>query len=230
MISVCMAVYNGERFIKEQIDSILPQLQPNDELIISDDGSNDRTLAIIASIKDERIKLHHSNRNNIIRNFENALKRAKGDVIFLSDQDDIWHPSKVDECLHYLQRHLLVFSNLEVFTKNISNTKKFYDTQTPKTGILRNIIKNHYIGATMAFNKDVLAKALPFPKGIYMHDIWLAMVAESMGSTYFIEKPLIYYRRHADNASETGEKSSNTFLKKIDMRIRLTYHLIRRFL
>ncbi|MCJ7468603.1 MAG: glycosyltransferase family 2 protein [Maribacter sp.] len=230
MVSVCMAVYNGERFIKEQIDSILPQLQPQDELIISDDGSVDDTLAIITAIKDKRIRVFNSNSHNIVQNFENALNKANGDIIFLSDQDDIWHPSKVEECLNYLHNNILVFSNLDVFSDDLSDTIKFYDSNRPKTGILRNIIKNHYIGATMAFKKKVLDKALPFPKGIYMHDIWLALVAEVMGSTFFIEKPLIYYRRHENNASQTGETSSNPFLKKIGMRIVLTYNLIRRFL
>lgn len=108
MISVCMATYNGGRFIKEQIDSILPQLSQYDELIVSDDGSTDRTLEIIASYKDERIKVfHHQKTGNkyyptlkvcySTNNFENALKQAKGDYIFLCDQDDIWEKNKVEE-------------------------------------------------------------------------------------------------------------------------------------
>jgi hypothetical protein len=82
----------------------------------------------------------------------------------------------------------------------------------------------------MAFRKTVLDRALPFPKGIYMHDIWLAMVAEITGKTFFINEPLIYYRRHEENASETGKKSSNSFLKKISMRVLLIYNLLKRFL
>ncbi len=229
-VSVCMAVYNGEKFIKEQIDSILPQLGPQDELIVSDDGSKDRTLKILSSYQDDRITILNSNSKNIIKNFENALSHAKGEYIFLSDQDDIWRDTKINDCLLYLKSNDLVFSNLEVFTDDISNTKLLYNNNKTKTGIFNNIMKNNYIGATMAFNRNVLEKALPFPKGIYMHDIWLAMVAEVIGKTYFIDKPLIYYRRHSENASETGEKSSNSLIKKTTMRIQLVYNLLRKFI
>ena len=225
-----MATYNGGQYIKEQLTSILGQLSQEDEVIISDDGSMDGTLDIIGSINDPRITVCQGSFHDIVLNFENALKRASGEVIFLSDQDDIWHPEKVSECLVHLERHSLVFSNLEVFTNSMADSKLFYNTAGPKTGLIRNIVKNHYIGATMAFRKEVLAKALPFPKGIYMHDIWLGMIAEITGSPFFIERPLIYYRRHEMNASETGSKSSNTIFKKISMRAVLIYHLIRRFL
>ncbi len=229
-ISVCMAVYNGEKYIKEQIDSILPQLGLEDELIISDDGSKDNTLEIIGSYKDKRIKLLHSNGKNIIKNFENALQHANGAYIFLSDQDDIWHEDKVKVSVKHLEEYDLVFSELEVFSEDINNTKRFYQDKGRKTGILKNIIKNHYIGATMAFRRDILMRALPFPKGIYMHDIWLAMIAEIKGKTFFIEEPLIYYRRHSENASETGEKSSNSLSKKISMRGILIYNLLKRLI
>ena len=225
-----MAVYNGEKFIREQIDSILPQLGPTDELIVSDDGSKDRTLEILSSYQDARITILKSNSKNIIKNFENALKNAKGEVIFLSDQDDIWYPSKVKECLDHLVNHDLVFSELAVFNGDRSNSTLFYKNKKRKTGVVRNIVKNNYIGATMAFNRKVLDKALPFPKGIYMHDIWLAMMAEVIGRTKFIDKPLIYYRRHEENASETGEKSSNSLIKKVCMRIVLVYNLFKRFI
>lgn len=229
-VSVCMAVYNGEKFIKEQIDSILPQLGPADELIVSDDGSKDRTVEIISSYQDARITILKSNSKNIIKNFENALNHAKGDYIFLSDQDDIWRETKIRDCLLHLNGNDLVFSNLEVFSDDIHDTKLMYIDNKKRTGILNNIIKNNYIGATMAFNRNILKKALPFPKGIDMHDIWLAMVAEIIGKTYFIDKPLIYYRRHGENASETGEKSSNSLLKKITKRIHLLFNLLRKFI
>ena len=96
MISVCMATYNGEKYIREQMDSILQQLGEGDELIISDDLSSDKTVEIIKSYKDKRIKLYiHGDNHGFVRNFENALVHADGDIIFLSDQDDIWMPDKV---------------------------------------------------------------------------------------------------------------------------------------
>jgi len=229
-VSVCMAIYNGEKFIEEQISSILPQLKENDELIISDDGSTDNTLDLIYDINDKRIKVHSSNGGNIVRNFENALKKASGDVIFLSDQDDIWYSNKVNIVLGFIKKYDLVFSNASVFSNNLNQTKDLYVPGPERTGLLRNIIKNNYIGATMAFNKKVLDKALPFPKNIYMHDVWLGVIAEFVGKTYYIDEPLIYYRRHDNNASETGEKSSNSLGKKIKMRLTLGVCLLSRML
>ncbi|HEA20194.1 MAG TPA: glycosyltransferase family 2 protein [Pricia antarctica] len=229
MISICMAVYNGEKYLREQIDSILPQLGETDELIISDDGSTDNTLKILDAYNDLRIKVLKSNGRNIIKNFENALTHSSGEIIFLADQDDIWYPSKVPECLKYLRKYDLVFSNVEVFRDDIADMELFYSKKGTKTGILRNLIKNNYIGATMAFKRRILEKSLPFPRNIYMHDIWLAMTAEIVGKTFFIEKPLMGYRRHGENASQTGEKSSNTLIRKLKIRIDLVRNLIHRF-
>lgn len=229
-ISICMAVYNGEKFIKEQLDSILPQLGENDEVIISDDGSTDQTLSIIEDYQDDRISTYHSGKRSIIKNFENSLRRASGDVIFLADQDDIWYPNKVEIMLSYMNRFDLIFSNASVFSKNTEASYLLYDKSKLRTGLLRNFIKNNYIGATMAFKRSILKSALPFPSGIYMHDIWLAMIGEIKGKNFFIEEPLIYYRRHGNNASETGEKSSNTLIVKLTMRYKLALSLLRRVL
>lgn len=229
-ISVCMAVYNGAEYIEEQIGSILPQLKENDELIISDDGSTDNTLDLINDLKDKRVIIYQSNGGNIVRNFENALGMASGDVIFLADQDDIWYSNKVKRILDSIINHDLVFSNASVFSANLNNTKLLYSPDTKRTGILRNMIKNNYIGATMAFNRKVLDKALPFPKNIYMHDAWLGALAEIIGKTHYIDQPLIYYRRHGNNASETGEKSSNSLATKVKMRLTLGFCLLSRLL
>ncbi|MEH6514152.1 MAG: glycosyltransferase family 2 protein [Maribacter arcticus] len=230
MISVCMAVYNGEEFIKEQLDSILLQLGKQDEVIISDDGSTDQTLAIIETYNDARISTHYSGKRSIIKNFENSLKRATGDVVFLADQDDIWYPNKVAITLSYLNEYDLVFSNASVFKENTEQSYLLYEKGVSRIGLLRNFVKNNYIGATMAFKRGVLDKALPFPPNIYMHDVWLAMLVELKGKTFFIEQPLIYYRRHGNNASETSEKSSNGFGVKMRMRFNLALSLLRRLL
>ena len=137
MISVCMATYNGECFLKEQIDSILPQLSQEDELIISDDGSTDRTLEIIASYKDERIKVfNHEKTGNkyyptlkvcySTSNFENALNQAKGDYIFLSDQDDVWEKNKINESLELLKKYDYVIHNLSLIDENGNVLKEKY--------------------------------------------------------------------------------------------------------
>ena len=104
MISVGLASYNGERYIREQVDSIIAQLDSIDELVISDDGSTDGTLDILASYNDPRIHVYHNEENHGVNgNFENALKHSQGDYIFLSDQDDVWLPGKVEACLKALE-------------------------------------------------------------------------------------------------------------------------------
>ncbi len=230
-VSVCMATYNGEKYLRPQMDSILKQLSENDELIISDDGSTDATLEIIDSYKDQRIKLLHATHKNLIFNFENALKEARGDVIFLSDQDDIWVDDKVEKYREKIEKNFLVFSNALMFKDNdINASELFFKDSKKKTGLLNNLKKVKFLGATLAFRKSVLQKALPFPKRIPMHDIWIGLVAETMGNTHFIDEPLIYYRRHGNVASTTGSKSENSFIKKLKMRINLALGLAQRLL
>lgn len=226
-----MATYNGERYLRPQLDSILKQLSQEDELIISDDGSTDGSLIIIESYQDSRIKLLHSTHKNLIYNFENALEQASGDIIFLSDQDDIWFDEKVDKYKENLKKNLLVFSNAAMFHANNSSVSElFFKDSKKKTGLLNNLKKVKFLGATLAFKKEVLNRALPFPKNIPMHDIWIGLVAESMGSTYYIDEPLIYYRRHENAASTSGGKSSNSFLTKLTIRMNLVFGLIKRLL
>tara|TARA_R110002126_G_scaffold141128_2_gene285997 strand:- start:1482 stop:2165 length:684 start_codon:yes stop_codon:yes gene_type:complete len=222
-----MATYNGDLFLNQQLDSILKQLSLEDEIIISDNGSTDNTVSIIENYKDTRIKLLHFTEKNLILNFENALNKASGDVIFLSDQDDIWIEGKVQKYKELLKDNLLVFSNASIFqNNNIESSKLFFNSQRKRTGIFNNLIKVNFLGCTLAFQRRVLEKALPFPKNIPMHDIWIGLIAETMGNTFYIEKPLIFYRRHENVASATGSKSSFSLAKKIKIRIDLLVGLI----
>lgn len=228
-ISVCMATYNGEKFLREQLDSILGQLSAEDEIIISDDGSTDATLKIIETYQDNRIHLHHSTQKNLIINFENALKRATGDLIFLSDQDDIWFDDKVKKYKKQLKKNYLVFSNAAMFRGDDKNDYElFFKDDAKKTGLWNNLYKVNFLGATLAFRKSVLQKSLPFPKKIAMHDIWIGLVAETMGRTHFIKEPLIYYRRHENTASTTGDKSDNSLAVKLKIRFDLVAALVGR--
>lgn len=228
-ISVCMATYNGEHYLRPQLYSILKQLSQDDELIISDDGSTDETVNIIKSFQDQRIRLLHSPHKNLIYNFENALKEARGDLIFLSDQDDIWFDNKVVKYKAQLEKHVLVCSNAAMFHGNDHNDYElFFKNSRKKTGLLNNLAKVKFLGATLAFQKTVLQRALPFPKNIPMHDIWIGLVAETMGSTYYIDEPMIYYRRHENAASTTGGKSVNSLFTKLRIRTTLAINLCKR--
>ncbi len=223
-----MATYNGENYIEEQLTSILDQLSLNDEIIISDDNSIDTTVEIIKSINDPRIRLYPSTFRNVIRNFENALNKVTGDIIFLSDQDDIWYPNKVDETLKVLEKYDLAFTNLSVFTRDKSENFTMYDINKDFNGLAYNFVKNHCVGATMAFRSKLLKYALPIPKGIEMHDMWIYFISSLYGKTYYIKNPLIYYRRHGLNVSNTGEKTTNSLLKIAKIRITWIIVLLKR--
>lgn len=215
MISVCIATYNGEKYIKDQLDSILLQLRENDEIIVSDDGSSDTTIEIVNSCSDTRIKIFHNSFKNLILNFEFALKQAKGDYIFLSDQDDIWLPNKVEVCLAHLINSDIVVSNCKVVNQDLEIiNESFFELNNSRQGLISNLIKNSYLGCCLAFRKELLIIALPFPKAIPMHDIWLGFVAELFYKPIFIKEPLVLYRRHGSNESPTGENSPFNLYRK----------------
>lgn len=209
MVSVCMTTYNGEKYVKEQIQSILIQLSGEDELIIADDGSTDKTLKIIEQIKDPRIKLFRNCFNNVVKNFEFSIGKSVGDFIFLSDQDDIWHQNKVEKYLNFFKKTNadLVISNVAVINQDGElRQEEFYENQF-KGAVYSNLIKNNFIGCAMAFRKTAVKWFLPFPADLPMHDWWIGLVIGKRGKVSFLDEKLLYYRRHGGNLT-SGKKSS----------------------
>jgi len=232
MISVCMAAYNGEKYIAEQISSILAQLGADDELVISDDASLDDTLNIIRSFNDERIVLIEGDVfGSPTYNFENAIKRAQGDFIFLADQDDVWLPDKVHKTLPWLEKFDLVVSDCIVVDKELNVIKKsFVDGRIRQNGLIHNLHHNPYMGCCMAFKKSVLNYVLPFPRCLALHDIWIGLSVELNGNQCFIDDKLIFFRRHGKNASPSGEKSKRSLFSKLSYRMVVILALfLRRF-
>ncbi len=231
MISVCLATYNGEKFIGEQLDSILCQISEIDELIISDDGSTDDTINVINSYNDSRIKLFfNQGKHGYVTNFENALINAKGDYIILSDQDDVWMPNKVTIVSEKLKTHDLIMHDAEIVDgagKRLGKT--FYSIIGHKhTGFFANCLRPRFLGCCMAFNKKVLAKALPMNS--LDHDYWIGMLALCKFKVAFIDDKLICYRRHGGNVSSTSEKSTNSLYHKLSKRVKLICALVRRLI
>ncbi|WP_434931433.1 glycosyltransferase family 2 protein [Shewanella sp. HL-SH5] len=218
-----MATYNGSPFIKEQIESILEQLSAYDELVISDDGSTDNTLDVIREINDSRIKIYiNSGVRGYSGNFENALSLASGAVIFLSDQDDIWFPTKVKLFLKALDHSDFVISDARVVDPDLNVLdESYFDSRSTSFGFLNSLIRCRYLGCCYAFKRNVLSKALPFPKKhkLLPHDLWLALVGESYFSVSYLKFPLVYYRRHSSNVSDGGELSSNNLVTKFKIRV-----------
>ena len=220
-ISVCMATYNGGEFIKEQLLSILRQLTDLDEIIISDDHSTDNTIKIIQELKDDRIKIfYNKGEKGFTSNFENAIRLATGDVVFLSDQDDIWLPGKVNTAISYLQDYDLVVGNAKVTDEYLNVTNEsFFTIFNSGTGIFKNLLFNTYYGYSIAFRKKVLEYALPFPKNREVaFDIWIGLVTEIIGKVRFIQEPLVLYRRNS-NTVTTIKKSTRSIFGKVYKRL-----------
>lgn len=232
MISVCMAAYNGERFIRQQLESILSQLAFDDELVISDDSSLDATVSIIREFNDPRIRLFEGQTfRNPVLNFEFALKQARGEIIILSDQDDVWLPNKLDVVrdvfVRSLARPLLVVLDAAVVDED---EREIFPSVLQKLkagrGFWKNLYDNRYLGCCMAFSRDLLERALPFPRDIPMHDIWLGQLCERIGSTQFVPVVTMKYRKHSTSVTEFTIRFRP--LLQIRRRLVLAWNLIHR--
>ena len=228
-----MATYNGGKFIREQLESILSQL-PSDhsEIVIADDGSTDDTLAVVNSLGDSRIRLLNAEEHlGVIYNYERALQASKGEIIFLADQDDIWLPGKVDKVLAALNDADLVAHDAWMLRPSDSQDSswaragKLSDIRAYKSGVVANWWKNTFTGCCMAFRRNILDKALPFPKNLPMHDQWLGLVAEKNFKVKSIDEPLVEYRQHSTNATHIGNSPAGVF-QKIKWRLDLIKAII----
>lgn len=221
-----MATYNGEKYLKEQVSSILCQLNKNDEIVVSDDGSQDDTISILESFCDSRIKIfYNTGRHGVVPNFENALRHSSGDIIFFSDQDDIWQKNKIETCLVALKDSDLVVHNSKVFYENSTHQDEdFFKQRHSGPGYWKNLFKNTFVGSCIAFKKEVKSYVLPFPKHILWHDMWIGLMVEKHGKTKFIDNKLLYYRRHENNASATSEKTTFSRWLQLKYRIQMLYY------
>jgi glycosyltransferase involved in cell wall biosynthesis len=210
-ISVCMATYNGSKYLTDQLNSILKQLIDGDELIIVDDYSTDSTLNILRGFKDSRIKLIVNKANiGVNKSFEKAIASSKNEFIFMADQDDIWYENRVEKMLNILKRNdiNLVSGNSRFID---SNGNEFYypiialkENESRKT--LKNLFKiflgkGAYCGCAMAFRRELLNIILPFPDYIESHDLWIAKASILQKKSYHLEDIVLYRRIHGSNAS-----------------------------
>ena len=231
MISVCMATYNGERFLNEQIDSILPQLSVYDELVISDDNSTDSTRDIIKSYQDSRIKFfHNEQRKGVTHNFEMALIHSKGDIILLADQDDVWLPNKIEELTQFLTKgdYDVVTCNCALTDINLNIIQnEYYTNKSPiDKSVWGNLVKDLWLGCCIAFRREILLATLPFPKKAAAHDLLIALYSQLHFKCGYYPKVLQLYRRHENTVSFAGGKSTHKLLYRINYRLYLVYHLL----
>jgi glycosyltransferase involved in cell wall biosynthesis len=233
-LSVCMATHNGGRYIAQQLESILRQLEPDDELIISDDSSTDDTTDIIRSFRDGRIQLMEGNTfYNPTFNFENALKYADGEIIALSDQDDVWLDGKVTAIREAVNastdRYFMVILNgLIVAEQDKCRPRTIAEQTGARNGLLRNLFDSSYIGCCMAFKRELLDLALPFPASLSRHDWWLGLLNEIYGTVRFVDTLTIKYRRHDATVTDLPKRIRS--FEQITCRFKMAYHVAAKFL
>jgi glycosyltransferase involved in cell wall biosynthesis len=213
-ISVVMATYNGEPFLRKQLDSILSQTLPAKEIIIVDDCSSDGTIALLQEYAstNSSIKII-SNETNIgyIRNFEKGMLLSNGSFVALSDQDDIWVPEKLEKLYANIGDHLIIYSNSELIDENgLSMHKKMSDikNQIGYDNCLMYTIGAWAPGHTFLFKKELVDLCIPFPS-LVTHDFWLGFVATCYSPIKYLPDTLVLYRQHTFNAI-----GANTHAKK----------------
>ena len=224
-LCILLASYNGEKYISEQLDSIINQTYKNWELIIRDDGSKDETMTILNKYekKDERIKILRDDKGNLgfLKNFEELLFNAKEEFVLFSDQDDFWLKNKLEKFVEkikgldekVLSKPLLVHCNSLVCDEKLEVIKeKFIDSKIAKKNN-SNIYFFEYIvqGSTSMVNKKMIKESLPFLKSVTLHDRYFHLLSKFLGTRVFIDESLVKYRQHERN--EIGANKS--MLKKI---------------
>lgn len=210
-ISVALCTFNGESFIGGQLKSILCQSIPPDEVIICDDCSTDNTIGVVSSIaRESQLSIQlFQNRSNLgfIKNFEKAIAHSIGDIIFLSDQDDVWFTNKIATMMdHFLEAPEigLVYSNAVLTDSNLQPTKHTL-FERRKTMHISKVRLAHQLmqgvgvsGCTMAFRSSLKNLILPILEG-WGHDHWIAFIVHAVMDVKPIKQPLMYYRRHANS-------------------------------
>ena len=227
MISVCLASYNGGKFIAKQVESILVSPKVS-ELLISDDGSTDDTRQVLASFADPRIRILSGPGRGAAKNFEFLLEQSSGEFIFLSDQDDVWLPGKVDAMLKALEQADLVVSDCSVVDTDLRvMVRSFFEARGSGPGLLRNLWKNTFLGCCMAFRRHILSYVLPFPENLPMHDWWIGLMASRKGRVLFLDEVLTLYRRHGANATY-AVVSEAPLVQRLSWRLNMSAALLSR--
>jgi glycosyltransferase involved in cell wall biosynthesis len=230
VILIIMSTYNGEKYIAEQIESIQSQTYKSWILHIRDDVSSDKTLEIISSYssKDSRINLIIGKKNlGACKSFFELLKTCNEDYCLFSDQDDVWLPDKIELTLktmkeseiRYKNKPLLIHSDLIVVNetlKTISNSYWSYHNVKPwRNKPSQILVANTVTGCTMMVNKPLIMLIKPITSQALMHDWWIALIATFFGKIEYIQKPLLLYRQHGDNAVGATKYGWKLYMRRL---------------
>jgi glycosyltransferase involved in cell wall biosynthesis len=225
MIDILLAAYNGEGFLKEQIESVLLQTCGGWRLLVRDDGSNDTTIDIVKDYAErfpERIKLISDNLGNlgVAQNFGRLLEVSDAEYIMFCDQDDVWLQGKIELTLQamkeagkkYPDTPLLVHTDLKIADANLNIAADSfwrYAKIEPETGgELRKIVyRNVVTGCTMMINRLAKRAAVPIPPEARIHDWWIAMNAAKYGKIVSVRSPTVLYRQHSGNVIGAAQRA-----------------------
>ena len=218
-IDILLPVYNGENYLKEQIESILLQSYKNLRLLIRDDNSTDNSVSIINeySNKDARVLVIKDNFGNLglVKNIEKLLENSTSEYIMFTDQDDVWFQNKMEKMYELIVNKdkdipILLHSNCYVTDEKLNIKKEFLKNSVEEYTIRDMFFKFFVQGSSTMINRKLKEHALPFVDNIYVHDRYLHILSEIYGERYFLNEPLMYYRQHSKNLI-----GSNTIIKKI---------------
>ena len=234
-VSVVLAMYNGEKYLRTQLSTILPQLEEKDELIIMDDGSLDQSISIVEEManQDQRIHLVRGNHVGVNANFFRGIKEAKGDIICLSDQDDIWHENKLERIREKLVGEkmpcVLMHDAQMVSAEGEKLDMTMFEWRPYRKGVLRNWWKNSYTGCRMVINQAMKELIADAPTDIPMYDQWVGLQAERLGKTIILEEVLMDYRRHTGNVTDLKHQSIQKMMNdRIKLLVRYLIYTFRR--
>lgn len=224
LVSIALCTYNGERYLVEQLDSIINQTYANIEIIVVDDGSSDGTLDILQSYAEKypNFKVYKNEVNlGYIKNFEKTISLCTGDYISLSDQDDIWELNKIDIMVDNIGDHLLLYHDSTFISENgqpmnrkMSDIREFYVGNDSRIFLLENCVSGHAI----LFKKELCNFFTSFPENTF-HDWWLVYLASNNGKVGFVNNCLVNYRQHTEantnilRENREGIKKQSTLLQ-----------------
>lgn len=226
LVSIALATYNGEKFLEKQLESLLLQTYKNLEIIVSDDGSQDRTIQILEKFKQQDVRINYSKNKNpsgFKKNFERAIKLCDGDFIFLCDQDDIWYPEKIE-------KHLEEYSNPEISW--VYNEVDLVDAREKKMGTLDDFFPEYYkkikllnrtggrciLGCATSYRSSLIKNIWPISEHAPSHDSWIQLFMHSKKTSHLKSK-LQMYRQHESNVFGIKPPGSDNVLKNIEKSI-----------
>jgi len=221
LVSIAMATYNGEKYLREQLDSIFNQSYNNIEVIVCDDCSTDNTLKILEEYSNQYGLIYFINEQNLgyVKNFERVISLCSGDFIALSDQDDIFLEDKIKILLEEINDNDVIHTDAILIDKNgdkIFNSYSNYSKKLvrPKSEI-ELVLNGCVTGCTCMMTKKFAKNIIPFPNNLYVHDKWIGFVAYKSDSLKYLDIPLIKYRQHSSNNIGATDVNSYSFLNKI---------------